>query len=605
MSTKWKIASGLIILLIVIAGIGIISMVSNNHLIESNKNIKEIYSRENFYLNKTIDHLKWDRKLMQIIFIDRSGADIETDPNRCSLGKWFYSYINSDDYGKLPAELQNNIINLEKPHKYLHKSAIKIVELVNSGKYKEANEIYKNETLKYLSEVQTVIKSINLRNRLLVKDKLAQINNEAKVSNTMTAAALLVGIVIFAFVFWYSFRTSGVLEKLKPFNKMFSEAALGDLTVSYPVAKVNCSEVMGCGNNGCPDFGRDGVLCWFDVGSFAPSFGKDIHCPRIINGIYKSCSECRVYKTVNCDEVESLGAWFNKFIQNVHDIISQVVYSSKNLSNVVQEISIGNQNLSQRTSEQAASIEEIASTIEEASATSSQNAENSIYAKKVTDEASRLAQEGGEIVSKAVKSIRDISESSSKIGEIISVINEIAFQTNLLALNAAVEAARAGDQGRGFAVVAGEVRNLAQRSANAAREIENLIKDSIEKVAVGTELSNKSGESLVSIMDSVKKVNELVDEIVKASEEQKDGINQINMAIADMDSVTQNNAAMVEETASASEEMAGLAHELLNMVKRFKIRDNHFARIEARPIAEEDDYYHTSEAEDQEELVFK
>jgi methyl-accepting chemotaxis protein len=271
------------------------------------------------------------------------------------------------------------------------------------------------------------------------------------------------------------------------------------------------------------------------------------------------------------DEVGELANWFNKFINNIHDIVLQVQIGANNLAQAVQQIASGNENLSQRTSEQASSLEEVASTIEQATATIKQNADNSLEAKKMSDETMNLANEGGNIVEESINSIKEISDSSKKIADIISVINEIAFQTNLLALNAAVEAARAGEQGRGFAVVAGEVRNLAQRAATAAKEIDSLIKDSVEKVKNGTELSSKSGMSLKEIFEAVKKVSQLITEIATASEEQRQGIDQINIAISEMDSMTQQNAALVEEAASASEEMSNQSQELMFMVERFKV----------------------------------
>ncbi|MBN2079467.1 MAG: cache domain-containing protein [Spirochaetes bacterium] len=274
------------------------------------------------------------------------------------------------------------------------------------------------------------------------------------------------------------------------------------------------------------------------------------------------------------DEVGILTSTLNGSMDNLERLISEVMVSTQNLSQAVQEIANGNENLSQRTSEQASSLEEVASTIEEATASIKQNVENSILANKQAIESSRMAEEGGRVVAEAVAAINEVSLYSKKIGDIISVINEIAFQTNLLALNAAVEAARAGEQGRGFAVVAGEVRNLAQRAGSSAKEIGQLINDSVDKVAVGTELANKSGEALKEIIQSVKSVGQMVAEISAASEEQKRGVDQINIAIAELDTMTQQNAALVEETASASEEMSNQSQELQVMVGKFKIRDD-------------------------------
>jgi methyl-accepting chemotaxis protein len=274
------------------------------------------------------------------------------------------------------------------------------------------------------------------------------------------------------------------------------------------------------------------------------------------------------------DELGQLGKALNTAADDLEKMVADIVVGSQNLVQAIQEISAGNENLSQRTSEQASSLEEVAATIEETTASINANAENSKNANGLSVKTSTMAEEGGRVVYEAVSAINEMSEASKKIEEIISVINEIAFQTNLLALNAAVEAARAGEQGRGFAVVAGEVRNLAQRSGNAAKEIGTLIKATMIKVEKGTSLANKSGEALKEIIVSVKDVGRLVSEIDAASAEQKQGASQINVAISELDSMTQQNAGLVEETASASEEIANQAQELLSTMERFKIRQD-------------------------------
>ncbi len=301
------------------------------------------------------------------------------------------------------------------------------------------------------------------------------------------------------------------------------------------------------------------------------------------------------------DEIGELGTWINTFINDIHDIVAQVSINATHLAQTVEQISSGNQNLSQRTSEQASALEEIATIIEEAVATIKQNSENSEEANRKAEETAQVVQEakdlsiksiqlaesGGAVVSKAVDSINEANKSSKRIAEILKVINDIAFQTNLLALNAAVEAARAGDQGRGFAVVAGEVRNLAQRSAGAANEISDMITDSINKVEMGTELVSQSGDSLIGIIESAKKngealeriivsvgmVGQLISEIAAAGVEQRQGIEQINTAINEIDTTTQKNASLVEETASASEMLVNQAKDLMNLVQKFVINE--------------------------------
>lgn len=236
------------------------------------------------------------------------------------------------------------------------------------------------------------------------------------------------------------------------------------------------------------------------------------------------------------------------------------------------EISAGNNDLSSRTEQQAASLEETAASMEELTATVKQNAENARQASHLAKSASDTAQKGGKVVDNVVQTMRDITASSQKIADIISVIDGIAFQTNILALNAAVEAARAGEQGRGFAVVAGEVRNLAQRSAQAAREIKSLIEDSVGRVELGSTLVESAGETMDEIVGAVTRVTDIMGEIASASDEQSRGIDQVGLAVAEMDRVTQQNASLVEESAAAAAALEEQASRLTQAVAVFRTR---------------------------------
>jgi methyl-accepting chemotaxis protein len=252
------------------------------------------------------------------------------------------------------------------------------------------------------------------------------------------------------------------------------------------------------------------------------------------------------------------------------EIVGSVRTNADAVGAAAREISQGNDDLSSRTQQQAASLEETAASMEEMSATVKQNADNAKQANQLAISARGQADQGGTVVQQAVGAMSAINTSSRKIADIIGVIDDIAFQTNLLALNAAVEAARAGEQGRGFAVVASEVRNLAQRSATAAKEIKGLINDSVEKVTVGTSLVDESGKRIAEIMDSVKKLTDIVAEIAAASEEQASGVEQVNRAVTQMDDATQQNAALVEEAAAAAKSMQQQTLELVASVSYFK-----------------------------------
>ena len=292
-----------------------------------------------------------------------------------------------------------------------------------------------------------------------------------------------------------------------------------------------------------------------------------------ISGSLLSLSQGDLSNTIDValeGEFEVLKDAMNSTIERFSEMVSQIRTSADFVSTSANEIQTGTADLSQRTESQASSLEETSSSVEELTQTVNQNADNSKAAVTLAEEANSKATVGGEVVNQAVVAMKEIGTASKKISDIISVIDEIAFQTNLLALNAAVEAARAGEQGRGFAVVAGEVRNLAQRSAGAAKEIKELINDSVQKVAEGTRLVDDSGETLADIVVSIESVLSLISNISVASQEQATGINHVNTAVSQMDTMTQQNAALVEETSAVSASMNTEARKLQELMKFFK-----------------------------------
>jgi len=322
-----------------------------------------------------------------------------------------------------------------------------------------------------------------------------------------------------------------------------------------------------------PVIGHDGerigtVVEWTDR---TPEVAVENEMQGMLNAVLNGDLKQRISLESKAGFFAGLARAVNQLADNMAEIVAKVKQAAAEVYRGAEEISQGNANLSQRTEEQSSSLEETASSMEEMTSTVKQNADNAGQANQLAIAAREQAEKGGTVVTRAMHAMTDINDASKKIADIIGVIDEIAFQTNLLALNAAVEAARAGEQGRGFAVVASEVRNLAGRSATAAKEIKELIQDSVKKVQDGSLLVTQSGQTLEQIVAAVKKVSDIVAEIAAASREQSSGIEQVNRAVMQMDELTQQNAALVEEATAASQAMAQQAGDLNAMMGRYEL----------------------------------
>jgi len=316
--------------------------------------------------------------------------------------------------------------------------------------------------------------------------------------------------------------------------------------------------------------------------SVSRSLGGD---PTYAAGIAGRIASGDLSHAVDVDhgDTRSMISAMAKMQENLAQVIGGIRAGAESLNGAAREMSAGNLDLSSRTEEQAASLEETAASMEELTATVRQNAGSAEQAVQLAQAASGIAARGGEVVGKVVTTMDGITDSSRRIAEIIGLIDSIAFQTNILALNAAVEAARAGEHGKGFAVVATEVRNLAQRSAQAAKEIKDLIDDSVDKVSTGANLVNQAGQTMAEIVQAVQRVTHIVGEITVASREQTSGIEQVSVAVAQMDQMTQQNAALVEQVAAVAASMESQVGGLYASVSAFKLGGDSAARTEREP----------------------
>jgi methyl-accepting chemotaxis protein len=464
-----------------------------------------------FFTAKEVDHLVWVTQLSEYLL----GAEEfhgQLDPTKCRLGEWYYQLLESEQFADLDPELQELFLALDEPHRRLHESAQQVVSLVERGYSEVAVGHFFGQTKVHLMDVREILDQI-----VAISTARAQAwHQEAErtvadtARNLWTFAVLAVVLALLVALFLSSRITRPINRVAKVLREISTRG--GDLTQKLPV-------------------------------------------------------ESR-------DEVGELSQAFNNFMANMHEMILRVRRASENMVNSIGEIAAGNLDLSQRTQEQASALEEVAATLKQVTAAIEQMAANSNEGDNLSDETVAAVRLGDNAVKEVSEAMDEIAGSSRQISSIISEVNEIAFRTNLLALNAAVEAARAGEHGKGFAVVAAEVRNLAGRTAESAKTISELITSSALRVDRGAKAVEHSKEILDGIVLNSQRLGDLMGEIAAMLREQSSSAQQIQRAVDQLNEVTQQNAAMVEEIAAASDSMRSESSELLELVKEFRLLDD-------------------------------
>jgi methyl-accepting chemotaxis protein len=565
---------------------GVLTRIEDPHrkLHESAVNIAKVFRQADvtlpkFLAEKETDHLAWANQVMAVFAENRAKLDVQTDPHQCGLGK-FLDGPKAQQAAASDPELGRLFKEIAQPHEQLHQSAFEIGQQLKNKA--QAYAIFKNKTLPALSATQSVLKQMKQRADEMVTGmnqantiyasqtvpNLHQVQELIKETvdigskhiltdeEMLTAAnAMKLGTITLAIValplgiFFAIIIARGIINPLKKSCQMIEEMEKGHIDMRLNLDRGD-------------EIGQMGRT----MDAFADSLQKEM-----IGSLQKLAAGDLTFKVVPRDDRDSVRGALKKLGSDLGNLIMEIQAAGEQIASGSMQVADASQSLSQGSTESAASLEQISASMVEMASQTKLNAENAEQANTLVNQSRTSAEKGNERMQEMVAAMAEINDSSMNISKIIKVIDEIAFQTNLLALNAAVEAARAGQHGKGFAVVAEEVRNLAARSAQAAKETAELIEGSVKKVENGSQIAAETEKALQEIVDGVIKANSLVSEIAAASNEQSHGIGQVNQGLGQIDQVTQQNTASAEESAAAAEELSGQAEQLRKMLSRFKL----------------------------------
>ena len=546
MKIRTKILGGFLITAFLGLVLGITSLVLAGRVTTASAEMHESQLEVIEFTNILTAHYTWRNNLTEAILTGKEFSG-SLDPTNCALGKWMGSDAakNVDD-----REILDRLGRLKTPHDTIHHNAEGVIAILKTGDTDGAINELTETVLPSFGNVITELNGIMNRYNDLIKDKSDTITTVENTAQTVTI--ILIVVVMAASVFFALFITSSIIKPLHTMTETAEELAIGNLDVHT-------------------DYNIDD-----QIGRLAESFRHLINATKHQVSVAEMLASGDLTADVKPrSDKDTMSLAMGKMLDNLNQMFREVHTATDHVSAGSKQIADGAQSLAQGSTEQAASIEELSSSIAEIAQKTKTNAEIAEKTTKLEEMIIANAEKGSGHMDEMMEAVQEINQASQSISKVIKVIDDIAFQTNILALNAAVEAARAGQHGKGFAVVAEEVRNLASKSAEAAKETGAMIENSIEKAELGTRIAGETAASLTEIVSGINESSEFIKAIAKASEEQSLGINQINIGVDQVAQVVQQNSATAQESAAASEEMSGQSAMLQELISQFKLKNSY------------------------------
>ena len=553
MTIRKKILLGLTIVALIGLLLGIVGFITTRTLTNMSIELHDLEKERSEASVVLIAHYNWRHNLTEAVLTESEFRG-SVDPNTCALGEWLGGERakNISD-----TEILSLISSIDRPHAFIHTEALRIRNNLNDGDTDAAAEHLVNVVLPQTQTVISLLTDISDRYSEVIDEKSTEIESFGNLMNMVIIA--LIAVTVVACILLTIFVTKSIVKPLIPLEAFMNKAATtGDITLTQQ--DIDTIAIFTKVND---EIGRSIAACAAFIG----------HVTQISNELVMISEGDISVDTKVLSDKDLLGSSILKMTDSLNSMFSEINSSSSQVTVGAGQVAHGSQSLAQGSTQQAASVQQLSASIGEVATKTKDNARMADEAAELTREIMNHAEKESLQMNQLMQAVLEITEASNAISRVIKVIDDIAFQTNILALNAAVEAARAGQHGKGFAVVAEEVRNLAAKSAESAKDTGALIENSIQKSSLGMTIATETSESLKEVVDNINKSAEIVSQIAHSSDEQVSAISQINIGIDQVSQVIQQNSATAEQSAAASEEMSGQATVLQELVKRFKLRE--------------------------------